>query len=75
MILLLLCIFLATGRCLPSRCLATIHEDTYTDNDEEFTKYAVEMGSGAMMYITSLIKTGLGIQKLIHRHADNKVIV
>jgi hypothetical protein len=28
-------------------------------------KYAVEMGSGAMMYISSLIKTGSGIQKLI----------
>jgi hypothetical protein len=36
-------------------------------------KYAVEMSSGAMMYIPSFIKTGLGIQKLIgkwgiHRH-------
>jgi hypothetical protein len=28
-------------------------------------KYAVEMGSGAMTYIPSFIKTGLGIQKLM----------
>jgi hypothetical protein len=30
-------------------------------------KYAVEMGSGAMIYIPSFIKTGSGIQKLIAR--------
>jgi hypothetical protein len=28
-------------------------------------KYAVEMGSDAMIYIPSFIKIGLGIQKLI----------
>jgi hypothetical protein len=28
-------------------------------------KYAVEMGSGAMMYIPDFINIGLGIQKLI----------
>jgi hypothetical protein len=28
-------------------------------------KYVVEMGSGAMIYIPSLIKTGSGIQKLM----------
>jgi hypothetical protein len=37
-------------------------------------KYAVDMGSGAMIYIPSLIKIGYGIQKLtaeIHRqHGD-----
>jgi hypothetical protein len=36
-------------------------------------KYAVEMGSGAMTYIPSLIKIGSDIQKLtggIHRHTD-----
>jgi hypothetical protein len=36
-------------------------------------KYAVEMGSGAMMYIPSFIKIGSGIQTLgggIHRHAQ-----
>jgi hypothetical protein len=28
-------------------------------------KYAVEMGSGAMVYVPSFIKIGSGIQKLI----------
>jgi hypothetical protein len=28
-------------------------------------KYAIEMDSGAMMYVLSLIKTGSGIQKLM----------
>jgi hypothetical protein len=40
-------------------------------------KYAVEMGSGAMIYIASLIKTGSGIQKLlweIQRYKDRKKI-
>jgi hypothetical protein len=40
-------------------------------------KYAVEMGSGAMMYIPSFINTGSGIHKLIagiHRRANNKMI-
>jgi hypothetical protein len=32
---------------------------------EGFMKYAIEMGSGAMIYIPSFIKTGSGIQKLI----------
>jgi hypothetical protein len=27
--------------------------------------YAVEMGSGAMLYIPSLVKIGSGIQKLV----------
>jgi hypothetical protein len=33
-------------------------------------KYAVEMGSGAMIYIPSFIKIGSGIQKLIGRYTD-----
>jgi hypothetical protein len=42
-------------------------------------KYAVEMGSGAMIYIRSLIKTGAAIQMLTggdpqHRHTDRKEI-
>jgi hypothetical protein len=40
-------------------------------------RYAVEMGSGAMLYIPNLIKIGSGIQKLlrgIHRHTDNMMI-
>jgi hypothetical protein len=40
-------------------------------------KYAVEMGSGAMLYIPSFMAIGSGIQKLIRgirRHTDSKVI-
>jgi hypothetical protein len=40
-------------------------------------RYAVEMGSGAMICIESFIKIGSGIQKLIgwlHRHTDRKEI-
>jgi hypothetical protein len=40
-------------------------------------KLAVEMGSGAMIYIPSLIKTESAFQKLtgaVHRHIDNLVI-
>jgi hypothetical protein len=41
---------------------------------EEFTKYSVEMGSVAMMYIPTYIKIGSDIQKLIEgeymRHTD-----
>jgi hypothetical protein len=43
-------------------------------------KYAVEMGSGAMICTPSFIKTGSGIQKLMgggeenHRHTDSVVI-
>jgi hypothetical protein len=40
-------------------------------------KYAVEMGSDAMVYIPNFIKTGSGIQKLvrgIHRHTDSMEI-
>jgi hypothetical protein len=37
-------------------------------------KYAIEMGSGAMMYIQSFIEIGSSTQKLmrggIHRHTD-----
>jgi hypothetical protein len=40
--------------------------------------YAVEMGSGAMIYITSFIKIGSGIRKLTkgytYRHTDSKAI-
>jgi hypothetical protein len=41
-------------------------------------KYAFEMGSGAVIYIPSLMKFGSGIRKLIgggiHRHTDSMVI-
>jgi hypothetical protein len=35
-------------------------------------KYTFEMGSGAMMYIPSLIKIGSGIQKLILRQTHRQ---
>jgi hypothetical protein len=38
--------------------------DTHTDT-QGFMKYTVEMGSGAMIYKPSFIKTGSCIQKLI----------
>jgi hypothetical protein len=37
----------------------------HTDRWEEFMEYAVEMGSGAMIYIPSFIKIGQRIQKLV----------
>jgi hypothetical protein len=50
-----------------------------TDCWEEFMKYAIEMGSGAMIYIPSLIKTGSAIEEFIggvdiHREADSMEI-
>jgi hypothetical protein len=75
----LLRIFGAVGTCLSSLCLTMkrgihftkalssndrrIHR--HTDWWEEFMKYAVEMGSGVMMYILSFIKIRSGIQKLM----------
>jgi hypothetical protein len=40
-------------------------------------KYAVEMGSGAVIYVSIFMKTGSGIQEFIreiHRHIGSKVI-
>jgi hypothetical protein len=40
-------------------------------------KYAVEMGSGAMIYIPSFMNIGSGIHKLIgalHRYTDSMLI-
>jgi hypothetical protein len=40
-------------------------------------KYAVELGSGAMIYRRSFIKIDLGIKKLvggIHRHTDSMAV-
>jgi hypothetical protein len=37
-------------------------------------KYVAEIGSGAMIYIPSFIKTDSGIQKImgrVHRHTDS----
>jgi hypothetical protein len=39
-------------------------------------KYAIELGSGAMIYVLSFVNTGSGIQKLmcgINRHTDSMV--
>jgi hypothetical protein len=36
-ILLLFCVFIVTGTCLPSRCLATIRGDTHTDTQADET--------------------------------------
>jgi hypothetical protein len=41
-----------------------INIQTQTDWSDSFN-YAVEMGSGAVMYVPSFIKIGSGIQKLI----------
>jgi hypothetical protein len=38
-------------------------------------KYAVEIGSGAMIYILNLIKIGFGIEKLIGGIQSNTVSV
>jgi hypothetical protein len=37
-----------------------------------FMEYAVEMGSSAMIYIPSFIKTGSGIRKLIRGYTDTQ---
>jgi hypothetical protein len=40
-------------------------------------KYAVEMSSGAIIYVPSFIKIGSGIQRKIwgiHRHTDSMMI-
>jgi hypothetical protein len=34
-------------------------------------KYAVEMGSGAMIYVPSFIKIGSGVQKFIEGYTDS----
>jgi hypothetical protein len=53
------------GYNLPSLCLSTI-EGIHIQKQtwwEGFMKYVVEMGSGAMIYIPSLINIGSGIIK------------
>jgi hypothetical protein len=77
-IILLLRAFVAAGTSLPSRCLAKkggMHfteplssndrrntHNRHTDCWEEFMKYAIEIGSGAMMYIPSLVNIGSGFK-------------
>jgi hypothetical protein len=43
------------GEYLPSRCIATIRGYTHTDWWEGLMRYAVEMGSGAVIYVPSFI--------------------
>jgi hypothetical protein len=49
-----------------------VAKDTHTDTKTQI-KYAVEMGSGAKIYISCFIKTDSDIQKFIgevHRHTE-----
>jgi hypothetical protein len=51
--------------------------DTHTDTDcwEGFMKYAFEVGVGVMIYVSSFINIGSGIQKLIAPlHTDSMEI-
>jgi hypothetical protein len=63
------CVFVAAVTFLLSPCLATIGSDTYkhTDRWKRFMRDAIEMGSGAMIYMPSFIKTDSGIQMLMWR--------
>jgi hypothetical protein len=44
----------------------------HTDWWEGFMQYAVEMGSGAMIYIPSFIQIGSGIQKMMEGYTDTQ---
>jgi hypothetical protein len=72
---------LATIRgVLPSRCLATFGGYIYRNTDwwEGFFNSAIEMGSGAVIYLPSFIKIGSGIQKLIgwiNRHTHISILL
>jgi hypothetical protein len=57
-------VFVAALRFLLSRCLAKIGGYVYrvTDRWEEFMKYAIEIGSDAMIYTSRFIKTDSGIR-------------
>jgi hypothetical protein len=50
---------------LPSNDRRDTHTDIYTDGKDLW---------GAIIYVPSFIKTGSGIQKLIGRDTDSKVI-
>jgi hypothetical protein len=75
------CAFVAAVTFSSDRFLTTIrdtHTYIHTGCWEGFMKYAVEVGSGAMIYIPSSIKIGSGILKLIewiHRHTDRMEIL
>jgi hypothetical protein len=42
------------------------------DSSEDFLKYAVERGSGAMRYAVRFMKIGSAIQKLIRGYTDTQ---
>jgi hypothetical protein len=50
---------------LPCNDRRNIHTDTQTEGG--FFKYAVEVGSGVMIYIPSFIKIGPAMRKLVGR--------
>jgi hypothetical protein len=55
-----------TGTGVQARlCLSNLRDCNVGIIDERFMKYAVQMGSGAMIYKPSFIKTGSGIQTLL----------
>jgi hypothetical protein len=56
---------------------STAHTDTQTDW-RDFFNQAIEVGSGAVIYVASFIKIGSGVQMLIggytHKDKDSNVI-
>jgi hypothetical protein len=59
-------VFVAAGTCIPRRCLVAIRGYAYRHKtDERDLWYAIEIGSGAVIYKASFIKFVSGIQKLI----------
>jgi hypothetical protein len=72
------CVIVAEVTFLPSISLQTIGRYTYRHRDswDGFMKYAVEMGSGGMIYVPSFIKIGSGIQKLTEgTHIHTEIIM
>jgi hypothetical protein len=60
-------VFVAAVTFLPS-LPSNDRRDTHTDIETDgrgFMKYAVEMGSDAMIFIPNFVKIGSGIQKMI----------
>jgi hypothetical protein len=47
----------------------------HRDRSEGFTKYAVKLNSGAMIYIPVFINTGIGIQKFIGGNTQTYIMV
>jgi hypothetical protein len=66
------CVFVTAVTFLLTRFPAAMGEYTHRHTDwwEGFMKYAVEMGSGAMIDIPSFIKISSGIRKLIREDTE-----